>query len=74
MLTNPALRTLPFVEGDVMELFRAEKIATTQDQSNHDCRFCAGKLILVKTIMESGSGVVTHMFECKQCGVRIWTD
>jgi hypothetical protein len=64
---------LPFV-GGVMELFRAEKIATIQDRSNHDCRFCAGRLALLKTIMESESGDVTHIFECQQCGMRIWTD
>jgi hypothetical protein len=38
-----------------MELFRAEKIATVRDQSNHECRFCAGRLTLLKTIMESES-------------------
>jgi hypothetical protein len=31
-----------------MELFRAEKIATVTDHSNHDCRFCGGKLTLLK--------------------------
>jgi len=57
-----------------MELFRAEKIATVKDHSNHDCRFCGGKLTLLKTIMESESGAVIHIFECPQCGERIWTD
>jgi predicted RNA-binding Zn-ribbon protein involved in translation (DUF1610 family) len=57
-----------------MELFRAEKIATVNDHSNHDCRFCGAKLALVKTIVESESGVVTHMFECPQCAERTWTD
>jgi hypothetical protein len=56
-----------------MELFRAEKIATVQDQSNHDCRFCGGRLTLLKTIMEYESGVVIHIFECGQCGERIWS-
>ena len=60
--------------GAAMELFRAEKIATVQDQSRHECRFCAGRLTLFKTIMESESGVVIHMFECLQCGDRTWTD
>ena len=72
---KPALRTLPFVKrAGVMELFRAEKIAIVRDQSNHDCRFCAGRLTLLKTMMESESGMVIHMFECKQCGERTWTD
>ena len=30
-LTKPVLRTLPFVGGAAMELFRAEKIATVRD-------------------------------------------
>ena len=59
--------------GPAMELFRAEKIATVRDQSNHDCRFCAGRLTLLKTIMEYESGVVIHIFECGQCGERIWS-
>ena len=57
-----------------MELFRAEKIASVTDHSNHDCRFCGGELALLKTIMDSESGIVTHMFECRQCGERTWTD
>ena len=56
-----------------MELFRAEKIATAQDRSNHDCRFCGGRLMLLKTIMEAESGVVIHLFDCQQCGERVWT-
>jgi len=71
---KPALRALPFL-GGAMELFRAEKIAAVrQDQSNHDCRFCGGRLTLLKTIMECESGVVTHIFECPQCGDRTWND
>lgn len=42
--------------------------------SNHDCRFCGGKLTLLKTIVESESGVVTHMFECRRCGERTWRE
>jgi transcription elongation factor Elf1 len=56
-----------------MELFRAEKIATVHHQSNYDCRFCGGKLTLVRTIVESESGVVIQMFECLQCGDHTWT-
>jgi hypothetical protein len=67
------LRILACGWGPAMELFRAEKIATVHDQSNHDCRFCGGRLTLVRTIMESESGVVIHMFECLQCGDRTWT-
>ena len=57
-----------------MELFRAEKIATVKDHSNSDCRFCGAKLTLLKTMVESESGAVTHMFECARCGERTWTD
>jgi hypothetical protein len=57
-----------------MELFRAEKIATVRDYSNRDCRFCGAKLTLVRTIVESESGIVIHMFECLQCGDRTWID
>ena len=57
-----------------VDLFRAEKIATVPDQSHHDCRFCGAKLTLVRTIMESESGVVIHTFECEWCGDRTWTD
>jgi len=57
-----------------MELFRAERIATSKDHSNQDSRFCGGKLTLLKTIVESESGVVAHMFECQRCGERTWTD
>ena len=57
-----------------MELFRAEKIATVKDHSNSDCCFCGAKLTLLKTMVESESGVVTHMFECLRCGERTWTD
>ena len=57
-----------------MELFRADKIATAQDRSNHDCRFCGGRLMLLKTIMEAESGVVIHLFDCQQCGERVWSD
>ena len=69
--------TYPFtwgVGGPAMELFRAEKIATVRNQSNHECRFCAGSLTLLKTIMESESGVVIHIFECGQCGDRVWNE
>jgi hypothetical protein len=56
-----------------MELFRAEKIDTMDDQSTKVCRFCAQKLTLVRVIVDPDSGDVFHMFECK-CGDRIWLD
>jgi hypothetical protein len=72
---KPMLRVRPLLGGggSSMELFRAEKIATVHDQSNHDCRFCGGRLTLLKTIAESESGVVIHIFECLVCEDRTWT-
>jgi hypothetical protein len=54
-----------------MELFRAEKIAIVRDQSNHECRFCAGRLTLVKTIMESESGVVIHILNASSAEIAL---
>ena len=74
-LPKPMLVSYPLhfgVGAPSMEIFRAVKIATVDDQSNYNCRFCAGKLTLVRTIMESESGVVIHMFECLQCGDCTW--
>jgi hypothetical protein len=56
-----------------MELFRAEKIASVEDQSRKRCRFCERRLALVRTIVEPESGVVVHMFECR-CGERTWSE
>jgi hypothetical protein len=53
-----------------VELFRAEKIATVNDDSNQDCRLCGGKLTLLKAMVEAESGVVNHLFECQRCGER----
>ena len=44
--------------GAAMELFRAEKIATAEDQSGQTCRFCWEKLTFVGTMVKSDSGAV----------------
>ncbi len=59
--------------GDAVELFWAEKIATFDDQSTETCRLCAGKLALVRTVVDSESGAVFHMFKC-DCGERTWNE
>jgi len=61
------------VEAAAMELYRAEKIATVEDQPSKNCRFCDDKLKHVRTVVVSDTGVAFHMFEC-QCGERIWVE
>ena len=61
------------VWGSVMELFRAEKVATVVDQATKTCRFCDEKLRHVRAVVISDTGAVIHMFECR-CGERTWTD
>ncbi|MGA6929228.1 MAG: hypothetical protein WBZ35_07805 [Pseudolabrys sp.] len=55
-----------------MEIFRAEKIAVLEDQSNTTCR-CGEKLAIVRVIVNSLSGDLVYMFKC-QCGERTWKD
>lgn len=56
-----------------MEVFRAEKICVLEDNSSRSCRFCGKKMKLVRTVVNSESGEITHMFECG-CGKRLWED
>jgi len=56
-----------------MELYRAEKVATVEDQPSKNCRFCDDKLKHVRTVVVSDTGAAFHMFEC-QCGERIWVE
>ena len=55
-----------------MEVFRAEKIAVVEDQSNTTCR-CGEKLAIVRVIVNSLSGDLVYMLKC-QCGERTWKD
>jgi putative transposase len=60
--------------GPPMELFWAEKlVAVEEDQSSKICRACAEKLSLVRVMVDSETGGVIHMFECR-CGERVWSD
>jgi GTP cyclohydrolase II len=56
-----------------MEIFQAEKIATVKDRSKRICHVCGKKMTRVKLILESDTGDVLHMFECR-CGERIWIE
>jgi hypothetical protein len=55
-----------------MELFQAKKIAEVRDMSAKTCR-CGETLELVRTIVDSDTGHITHMFECP-CGERLWDE
>jgi transposase len=56
-----------------VEFFRAEKIAVVEDNSSKTCRSCGEKLKLIRTMVNSQTGSVIHMFECR-CGERTWDD
>jgi hypothetical protein len=56
-----------------VELFRAERIGVVDDNSKRTCRFCGEKLNLVRTVVNSDTGGITHLFECR-CGKRTWDD
>jgi hypothetical protein len=56
-----------------VELYRAEKVAEIESASIRRCRLCGEKLELVRTVMNTNSGKIIHMFECS-CGERIWDD
>lgn len=57
----------------LMEIFRAEKICVVEDNSSRTCRICGKKMKLLRTVVDSESGGITHMFEC-ECGKRLWDD
>jgi hypothetical protein len=74
----PTAEAVLYQREAAMELFLAERIGSVRDGSVRDksgstCRFCQRKLILVRTMVVSDSGVVVDMFECR-CGERIWKD
>ena len=56
-----------------MELYRAQKVAEIESSSTKRCRFCGERLELVRTVMNTNTGEIIHMFECR-CGERIWTN
>lgn len=56
-----------------MDLLKAKTIAHLPDASDRMCRFCKKKLELIRTVIDSETGAVIHMFKC-ECGDRSWTD
>jgi hypothetical protein len=56
-----------------VEIFRAEKIGVVADNSSRTCRLCGEKMKLVRTMLNSDTGNITHLFECP-CGKRTWDD
>jgi hypothetical protein len=56
-----------------VEFFRAEKMAVVEDNSDKTCRSCGKRLKLIRAVVDSHTGSVIHMFECR-CGERTWDD
>jgi hypothetical protein len=56
-----------------MELFKAEKIAELEDNSDRRCRTCGETLKLVRTVFYPDRDALIRSFEC-ECGERIWDD
>jgi len=57
-----------------MDLFLAEKVAVLESETTHKtCRSCGERLKLIRTMVNSRTGSIVHMFEC-QCGQRTWDD
>jgi len=57
----------------VVELFLAEKVAELESQTSKICPSCGKKLKLVRTMVNSRTGCIVHMFECT-CGHRTWEE
>ena len=57
-----------------MDLFLGEKVAVLESETTHKiCRSCGERLKLVRTMVNSRTGSIVHMFECR-CGERTWDD
>ena len=59
--------------GEVMELFRAEKIGELESNSTRQCRVCGKTLKIVRTVFYPDTKEAVRVFECK-CGERTWDD
>ena len=58
----------------IMDLFLAEKVAVLESETTHKtCRSCGERLKLIRTMVNSRTGSILHMFECR-CGERTWDD
>jgi transposase len=56
-----------------MEIFRAEKIGETKDNSSRECRICGATLKLIGTVHFPDRQAVIRAFEC-DCGERTWDE
>ncbi|WP_065751013.1 hypothetical protein [Bradyrhizobium paxllaeri] len=62
------------LRGAIMDLFLGEKVAVLESETTHkSCRSCGERLKLVRTMVNSRTGSIVHMFECR-CGERTWDD
>ena len=59
--------------GEVMELFRAEKIGELESNSSRKCRVCGKTLKIVRTVFYPDTKEAVRVFKC-ECGERIWED
>jgi hypothetical protein len=59
--------------GAAVEIFHAEKVAELESTTTKRCRICSQQLEVRRTMVDSESGTLVHMFEC-QCGDRFWED
>jgi hypothetical protein len=56
-----------------MELFRGEEVAVLESHTKKICSACGKRLVLVRTMVNSRTACIVHMFECR-CGRRVWED
>lgn len=56
-----------------MEIFRAEKIAEMEDNSNRKCRACGATMKLIGAVHFPDRKSLVRAFEC-DCGERIWNE
>ena len=56
-----------------MDLLWAAKFAELESRSTKQCKACNSKLELIRTVVDSDTGSLIHMFEC-ECGERTWED
>lgn len=57
-----------------MELFSTEKVTEITSISIKSCRFCGENRQLIKTMIDSRTGNVIHLFRCSTCGEQNWED
>ncbi|WFU79109.1 hypothetical protein QA645_31945 [Bradyrhizobium sp. CIAT3101] len=61
------------IESCLMEIYRAEKIAEIEDNSNRECDACGATMKLVGAVHFPDRQAVVRAFEC-DCGERVWNE